>query len=220
MTSRYCSIIYSPSCYIGSMAGLLSRLFKNAPRQASVCLVGEVNTGKSTLANRIANDFAGEELSEVSEIPHETRDIKKLEHVDFIVDGSRLDLTLVDTPGIATSVNFKEFMEHGISQEDAIKRAKEATSGIVSSIKFLKEVDVALVLMDSTKPPFDQVSLTIMGALELQKTKTIIVANKTDLEDANAGLIQSTFPHMKVIPISALNGDGIDRLYQEIAEAA
>jgi len=202
------------------MSGLLSKLFRNAPKQASVCLVGEVNTGKSTLANRIAKDFAGEELSEVSEIPHETREIKKMEHVDFNIEGAKLDLTLVDTPGIATAVNFKEFMEHGLGQEDAMNRAKEATSGIVSSIKFLKEVDVALVLMDSTKPPFDQVSLTIMGALEMNKTKTIIVANKTDLEEANASLIQSTFPHMKVIPISALKGEGLDLLYEEIATVA
>jgi 50S ribosomal subunit-associated GTPase HflX len=90
----------------------------------------------------------------------------------------------------------------------------------VDSIKFLKEVDVALVLMDSTKPPFDQVSLTILGALEMNKTKTIIVANKTDLENANADLIRSTFPHLNVVPISALKGTGIDNLYQEISSYA
>ncbi|MHA2503435.1 MAG: GTPase [Candidatus Kariarchaeaceae archaeon] len=135
------------------MSSLFSRIFRQAPKEATMCLVGEVNTGKSTLANRIAMDFAGENISSVSAVPHETRDIHKLEHLDFRVQGSKFDLTLVDTPGIATAVNYQEFMEHGMTKEDAMQRAKEATSGIVSSIKFLKEVDVALVLMDSTKAP-------------------------------------------------------------------
>ncbi len=202
------------------MNGILERLFKNTIKQASVCLIGEVNTGKSTLANRIALDFTGEETFDVSEVPHETREINKLEHVNFSAGKRKLDVTLIDTPGIATSIDYREFIEHGLTEEDAIKRAKEATSGVVSAIKFLKEIDIALVLMDSTKAPFDQVSLTLMGALEMQKTKSIIVANKTDLDNAKPDLIRSTFPHLKVIPISALNGDGIDNLYQEIVSVA
>ncbi|MHA2252203.1 MAG: Era-like GTP-binding protein [Candidatus Kariarchaeaceae archaeon] len=203
------------------MNGFLDRLFKNKGLDPkSICLIGEVNTGKSTLANRIAVDFTGEKSFDVSEIPHETREIQKLEHVDFKVGKRKLDVTLVDTPGIATAIDFREFMTHGLSEEESMERAKEATTGIVSAIKFLKEIDVALVLMDATRAPFDQVSLTLLGALELQKTKSIIVANKTDLEEAKPDLISSTFPHLKVVPISALNGDGIDNLYQEIVSVA
>ncbi|MHA2171860.1 MAG: Era-like GTP-binding protein [Candidatus Kariarchaeaceae archaeon] len=202
------------------MNRILERLFKNSAKSASVCLIGEVNTGKSTLANRIAKDFTGGEVFRTSEIPHETREIQKLEHVDFKAGNKKLDVTLVDTPGIATAIDYRDFMKHGLSEQESITRAKEATSGIVTAIKFLQEIDVALVLMDSTRAPFDQVSLTLLGALELQKTKSIIVANKTDLDEAKPGLISSTFPHLKVIPISALNGDGIDNLYSEIATVA
>jgi GTPase Era involved in 16S rRNA processing len=202
------------------MAGFLEKIFGNSRKSASVCLIGEVNTGKSTLANRIAVDFTGKEEFNASEIPHETREIEKLENVNFRVGKSKLDMTLVDTPGIATAIDYKQFMNHGLSEEEAVNRAKEATAGIVSTIKYLKEIDVALVLMDCTKPPFDQVSLTLLGALEMNKTKAIIVANKVDLDSANPDLIQSTFPHIPVVPVSALNGFGLSSLYNEIAQAS
>ncbi len=197
----------------------ISRFFSKT-KQASVCLIGEVNTGKSTLANRISNDFTGQDMSAVSEIAHETRDIIKLEHVNFNTDGKKLDLTLVDTPGIATSIDYKEFVGQGIPEDQAMQRAKEATAGIIKAIKFLEEVDVAVVMMDATKTPFDQVSLTLMGTLEMNKKKTIIVANKTDLPEAKPELIKSTFPQHTVIPISALKGEGINDLYTSIAEVA
>lgn len=201
------------------MLTTFSRFFSKT-KQASVCLIGEVNTGKSTLANRISNDFTGSDMSEVSTIAHETRDIVKLEHVNFNSEGKKLDLTLVDTPGIATAIDYKEFVGQGIPEDQAMQRAKEATAGIIKAIKFLEEVDIAVVMMDATKTPFDQVSLTLMGTLEMNKKKTIIVANKTDLPDAKPELITSTFPQHKVVAISALNGEGIGDLYNTISEVA
>ncbi|MDH5404751.1 MAG: 50S ribosome-binding GTPase [Candidatus Heimdallarchaeota archaeon] len=201
------------------MKSLVDRFFSKN-QSSTVCLIGEVNTGKSTLANRISTDFAAQKMSETSEVPHETRTINKMEHIDFKIGKNKLDLTLVDTPGIATSVDYKEFIQHGMTEQEAYNRAKEATSGIIASINFLKQVDVALVLMDATKPPFDQVSLTILGTLEMHKTKTIICANKTDLEGANTDIIKSSFPHVSVVPISALKGHGMNELYNEIISIA
>lgn len=201
------------------MNGFLQRLFTKK-KCASVCLIGEVNTGKSTLANRISKDFTGKEMSSVSHIAHETRDLVSLEHIDFKTEKGELDLTLVDTPGIASSIDYKEFVKEGLSEHEAMKRAKEATAGVISAIKYLQEVDVALVLMDATKTPFDQVSLTLLGTLEMQNKKTIIVANKSDLPEAKPDLIRSTFPQHPVIPISALYGSGIDDLYNRLIEVA
>ncbi|MCY3410461.1 MAG: 50S ribosome-binding GTPase [Candidatus Heimdallarchaeota archaeon] len=204
------------------MASIFEKLFGSNKKERQICLVGEPNTGKSTLANRFSRDFTGkdEDVSPVSPVPHETTEITKLERIDFVVGRKKLDITLVDTPGIAQSVDFREFMKHGLTQNDAIQRAKEATSGIVNSIKFLKEVDLALVVMDATRPPFDQVSLTLLGTLESNNTKTLIVANKTDLDTSNIEMIKSTFPHIPVVPISALKGDGVDKLYNQIATVA
>ncbi len=44
-------------------------------------LYGPPNAGKSTLANRITKDWLGEEMSSVSRIPHETREIHQKEKV-------------------------------------------------------------------------------------------------------------------------------------------
>ena len=52
----------------------LSQLFRSR-KKIKLGLYGPPNSGKSTLANRICKDWIGEDLSSVSKIPHETRNI-------------------------------------------------------------------------------------------------------------------------------------------------
>ncbi|MCK4895672.1 MAG: 50S ribosome-binding GTPase [Candidatus Heimdallarchaeota archaeon] len=193
---------------------------KSKPKSVNLGFYGEVNAGKTTLANKIGLDWADQEVGIVSEIPHETRDIQKLEKVNFSANGTKLDLTLIDMPGIATSVNPKEFMKHGLSASEAMQRAKEATRGIIEAIKYLEQVDVALVIIDASKSPFDQVNFTIIGNLEHQKKPFILVPNKIDLMDADVRLVRDAFSQYPVAPVSAIQGDGIDELYDKIAELA
>ena len=82
----------------------------------------------------------------------------------------------------------------------------------------IDQVDVALVILDSTKVPFEQVNLTIIGNLQLQNIPIIIVANKTDLPDSRPELVRQTFPEQKLVPISAKTGDNIAALYQAIID--
>ncbi|MHA1199956.1 MAG: GTP-binding protein, partial [Candidatus Heimdallarchaeaceae archaeon] len=173
-----------------------------------------------TLANKMGKDWADQEVGAVSEIPHETRTIQKLEKVNFSSNGTKLDLTLIDMPGIASSVNPKEFMKHGLSAGEAMQRAKEATRGIVEAIKFLENVDVALVVIDASKSPFDQVNFTIIGNLEHQKKPFILVPNKIDLLDVDIRLVKDAFQEYTVVPVSAMQGDGIETLYDTIANMA
>lgn len=191
---------------------------KSRPKSVNLGFYGEVNAGKTTLANKIGLDWANQEVGIVSDIPHETRDIQKLEKVNFSANGTKLDLTLIDMPGIATSVNPKEFMKHGLSASEAMQRAKEATRGIIEAIKYLEQVDVALVIIDASKSPFDQVNFTIIGNLEHQKKPFILVPNKIDLVEADVRLVKDAFSQYHVVPISATQGDGIDELYDKIAE--
>ena len=193
---------------------------RSKPKSINLGFYGEVNAGKTTLANKIGKDWANQEVGIVSEIPHETRTIQKLEKVNFSSNGTKLDLTLIDMPGIASSVNPKEFMKFGLSASEAMQRAKEATRGIVEAIKFLENVDVALVIIDATRTPFDQVNFTIIGNLEHQKKPFILVPNKIDLPEADIRMVKDAFQEYTVIPVSATQGDGIETLYDTIANMA
>lgn len=165
-------------------------------------------------------DWTGQPLGAVSEIPHETREVQKKEHIEVKVNGKILTMNLLDMPGITTRVDYREFMEFGMNKKDSQQRAKEATKGIVEAIKWLENVDAALVVMDSTKDPYTQVNLTILGNLEARKIPILIIANKTDLKKARVDKVIEAFPEHTVIPISALNGAGIEKLYEEIAKRA
>jgi len=181
-------------------------------------LYGPPNSGKTTLANKISLDWTGEPVGTVSEIPHETREVQKKEKVVVKSDGKRIEMNLLDMPGIATKVDFEEFVEHGMDVEEAQKRAKEATRGVIEAIKWLENVDTALVVMDSTVDPYTQVNITIIGNLEARDIPVIIVANKIDLEDAKPDKIEEAFPQHPVVSISGLTGDHINDLYKAVAK--
>ncbi len=194
--------------------------FFSRKKSFSLGLYGSVNAGKTSLANRICMDWTGQPLGAVSEIPHETREVQKKEHIEVKVNGKILTMNLLDMPGITTHVDYREFMEFGMNKKDSQQRAKEATKGIVEAIKWLENVDAALVVMDSTKDPYTQVNLTILGNLEARKIPILIIANKTDLKKARVDKVIEAFPEHTVLPISALNGAGIEKLYEEVAKRA
>ncbi|RLF42794.1 MAG: GTP-binding protein [Thermoplasmata archaeon] len=194
------------------LSGWLLSIF--GKRQVKIGIYGPPNAGKTTLANRIAMDWAGTIVGEVSEIPHETRKIQKKDRI-VIKDGkASLTIDLVDTPGIATKIDYHDFLEYGLTEEEAKKRAKEATEGVIEAIKWLDNLDGVILLMDSTKNPFTQVNITILGNLEARELPFIIAANKIDLNGSTPATLKSAFPKHEVVPISALNGINMDLLYE------
>ncbi len=189
-------------------------------KRFSLGLYGQVNAGKTSLANRISQDWLGETVGSVSEVPHETRAVQKKEHVMVKAGGKTLEMNLLDMPGIATKVDYREFMKYGIKKEDAQERAREATKGIIEAIKWLENVDVALVVMDAVLDPLTQVNITILGNLEARKIPVIIVANKIDDKRAKPERISEAFPQYPVVGVSALTGENIHALYDSIAKNA
>ncbi|MBI4173704.1 MAG: 50S ribosome-binding GTPase [Candidatus Aenigmarchaeota archaeon] len=198
-----------------SLKKLLAALFKTRG-DLKIGLYGPVNSGKTTLANAICMDFTGEKLGKVSQVPHETREIQSKEHVEMKVNGKQLTFNLVDTPGIATKIDFEDFLKYGMTKKAAKQRAKEATKGVIESIKWLDRMDLVLVVMDSAEDPVDQVNVTILGNLEARNIPVIIVANKLDVKNSNAHRIRQAFPQYPTIGISAKTGYNMEELYKTV----
>ena len=197
-----------------------SYIFKNLfkKKTAKIGIYGPPNAGKTTLANRIIRDWTGDAMGAVSNVPHETRRARRREGVTIESNGSKVTLDIVDTPGLATKIDFHEFMAHGLEEEEAKRRAKEATEGIIEAVKWLDDLDGVILVMDATEDPFTQVNVTVIGNMEARKLPILIAANKIDLPESSPARIRSAFPQHPLVPISALDGQNIDTLYEEIAD--
>ena len=194
--------------------------FKNFFRgkgEVKLGLYGPPNGGKTTLANKICQDCLGEEMGLVSNVAHETREIQIKEQVSIKnKKGKELKFNLVDTPGIATKIDYEEFLKHGMKEKEAKQRAKEATKGVIDSIKWLDDMDSVIVVLDSTKDPYSQVNVTIIGNLAARKIPVLIVANKTDLKKSDIKSMEAAFPQYKVVGISAKYGSNLDNFYEHL----
>ncbi len=198
-----------------NIASSIKRLFKKK-KDIKIGLYGPVNSGKTTLANRICMDWLGEEMGNASVVPHETREIQIKEKVSIEDNGKNLTFNLVDTPGIATKIDFENFVKVGLKKKEAKQRAKEATKGVIESIKWLDDMDMVLVVLDSTKDPINQVNITILGNLDARNIPLVLVGNKTDLKIADISRIRNAFSKYKLVGISAKTGENINELYQTI----
>lgn len=193
------------------------RDFFGSRKDLKLGLYGPPNSGKTTLANKICIDWVGEELGKVSPLAHETREIQIKEQISIkSKDGKELMFNLVDTPGIATKIDYEDFLKSGMSESKAKKRAREATKGVIDAIKWLDEMDAVLVVLDSTQDPYSQVNVTIIGNLQARNIPVLIVANKVDLKKANMKKVQAAFPQYEVLGISAKYGKNVKDLYEKV----
>lgn len=206
-------------------------------KAVKIGIYGPPNAGKTTLANRIIHTFVdeNEDVGVSTEVPHETRRVVRRGEVQIDLTAnplqnpttsnpnakrnkSKLKLDVVDTPGLATKIDFRDFMAYGLEEEEAKRRAKEATEGVIEAIKWLDDIDGVLLLMDSTEDPYTQTNVVIIGNMEARRIPVIIAANKMDLPDSAPQRIKNAFPQHHVIPISALKGDNMELLYGEMAK--
>lgn len=199
-----------------SKFSFLKKLFKK--KRARIGIYGPPNAGKTTLANRIIRDWTGDAMGSVSHIAHETRRAKRREGVTIDANGSSVTLDIIDTPGLATKIDFHDFMDMGLGEEESKRRAKEATEGVIEAVKWLDDLDGVILVMDATEDPYTQVNVVVIGNMEARKLPLLIVANKIDIPDASPANIHSAFPQHPLVSISALEGQNIDLLYQEIAD--
>ena len=194
---------------------MFSRIF-GSNKELKLGFYGPPNAGKTSLANRICMDFTGEGIGSVSNVPHETRQVQFKEKVEIEYKGKKLTFKLVDTPGIATKIDYEEFLKYKVKKNEAKKRAKEATQGIIESIKWLDDMDMVVIVLDSTENPYNQVNLTIIGNLVARKIPVLIVANKIDLRKSDIKKIETTFPEYEVVGISAKTGKNLEEFYESV----
>ena len=158
----------------------------------ATAIIGKPNAGKSTLLNALL----GEERAIVSHMPGTTRDY--IEEC-FIYDKTMFRLT--DTAGLREA---QEEIEH---------------EGIRRSYEKIAEADLILYLMDIGAPDFEQ---EIQEVAELQEKhpdiKMLVVANKTDTAEDSTERSEKVAGKTgcKVLGISALKEEGLDRLKAEM----
>ncbi len=181
---------------------------------------GPPNAGKTSLANKISKDWTGEELGSVSKVPHETRSVQFKEKVVVEKKKKSLEFKLVDTPGIATKVDFEDFLKFGLKSKVAKARAKEATQGIIESIKWLDDMDIVIIVLDSSSNPYSQVNVTIIGNLAARKIPVLVVANKIDLKKSNIKRVEGAFPDYEVVGVSAKTGKNMEDFYEALFKLA
>ena len=156
-------------------------------------IIGAPNVGKSTLLNNIL----GEKLAIVSPKPQTTRN-----RILGVYHGDDFQIAFMDTPGIHKT----KTMLH--------------KSMVTSAMETVSEVDVILFVIDVTYP-YDEDAETILKQQEKRKIPEILVINKIDrvAPEKILPVIQhysENYSFESIIPVSALNGDGVDRLIEEL----
>jgi tRNA modification GTPase len=153
-------------------------------------ICGKTNAGKSSVYNRIV----GEDAAIVTDIEGTTRDCLT-ETVSF----GGVTLRLYDTAGLRKTEDKVEMI--------GIERAKEA----------IKKAELIIAVFDGSRPLTEDDEESIR---EIKKSpaRAFAVINKSDLSrDESAKRIFEEFPD--AVEISALCGEGMERLAKKINEA-
>jgi tRNA modification GTPase len=163
-----------------------AHLLKDGIRLA---IVGEPNTGKSTLLNQLL----GENRAITSHIPGTTRDTI---HESLIIRD--ILFTLVDTAGLRETGN------------------KLETEGIKRTRVQIKSSDLVLLLVDGSKKLTEKSRQLIKKTIDEVKGQTILIMNKDDLGINKLSRKFLNSLKKPLVSLSAKMGTGIDELKEKI----
>jgi GTP-binding protein len=170
-----------------------------------VALVGRPNVGKSSLLNRLL----GSERALVSPVPGTTRDA-----VDSVVVRADRRYLMVDTAGIRRARLLRENVDR---------------IAVVQARRAIERAHVAVLLLDPLEG-LREMDATIAGYVHHAGRGVVIAANKWDLARARsikpAAFEREARAHLKFlahapfVPVSALTGEGLGRLFAAIDRVA
>ena len=167
-------------------------------KNAFVSIVGRPNVGKSSLLNKLI----GEKIAAVSDKPQTTRT-----KITGVLTKDNVQYVFMDTPGFHKARN--KLSEH------MIKAVNESVS----------EIDLVMLVVDCTKK-ISEAEKELINSFKASRTPAILVINKIDLiENKNDLLLiiknySELYDFKAVIPVSALNEDGLDIILKELENNA
>ncbi len=159
-----------------------------------VAILGCPNVGKSTLLNRILEH----KIAIVTPKPQTTRT-----RILGILHNPRYQIVFVDTPGIHTPIH----------------RLGEIL--VANAVRAISDSDVNLVLIDASKNLTEEDAIVLETVFRKSKAPIIVVLNKMDAAktiDLNrmSEEISAICKPDKIISISALTGENVDKLLENI----
>ncbi len=176
----------------------------DGPHPIRVAIVGRPNAGKSTLVNRLI----GEERLLTSSEAGTTRD-----SISVDLDWHGQKFRIHDTAGLRRRSRVDEKLE------------KLSVSDALNAVRF---AEVVVVLLD-VESAFEEQDQRIADLVEQEGRAIVIAVNKWDLKQQTAGAISKLrqqadekLTQLKGVPlvaVSALTGEGLDRLMQAIVLA-
>ena len=174
-------------------------------RPLRIAVVGRPNAGKSTLINRLIGE-------------------------DRLLTGPEAGITR-DSIGVEWTWRdrkVKMFDTAGMRKRSKVDDKLEKLS-VADGLRAVRFAEVVILLLDATIP-FEKQDLAILGVIEREGRAVVIALNKWDqvkngqaLQKRLAEEAEHTLSNLKgvtVLPVSGLNGQGLDKLMQACFDAA
>lgn len=165
---------------------------------AFIAIVGRPNVGKSSLLNR----FVGEKVAIVSPKPQTTRT-----RITGVFTEGETQFVFIDTPGLHNPrTKLSEFM---------VKQIKDSVVDVDAAVLVTEPLGkihpMELELLQRFR------DLRIPAILAINKIDTI---PKKDVMMEKVSAFSKLFPFEAVVPVSALTGDGMPQLLEELSHYA